>query len=496
MNLPLAEEVPIRPGDVLAGKYRVEQLLGRGGMGVVVSAMHLQLEERVALKFLLPTALSNAEAVGRFIREARAAAKIKNEHVARVIDVGQLEDNSPYMVMEYLEGGDLAAWLRQRGAFPVQLAVDMILQACEAIADAHALGIVHRDLKPGNLFVTQRSDGKLTLKVLDFGISKIMVPGSGGLDMTKTSALMGSPFYMSPEQLTMSKGVDARTDIWALGIILYELLSGRPPFDAEAVTELAIKIANDPAPLLRLSRPDVPPGLELVVATCLAKDRTKRFQTVGDLAARLVEFGPPHARASADRVLGTLRQAGVGAAMQPALMQPAMMQPSFAELRPPVAPVNTMATWGQTGTRSHPGRTIAAVSALAAVLAVGLGVTLVLRGGSSTGSASTATSAAATAAEPPPAPVPLPPAATLPPPATATPASPPATTAAAAPPPASAAPPVPTPPASVATPAASEAPKPAPPKPFFGGSVRPKADCDPPYTVNAKGSRIFKPECM
>src|SRR5580693_4913024 len=293
----------VHEGDIIAGKYRVERVLGAGGMGVVVAAHHVQLDERVALKFLLPEAVANAEVLGRFVREARAAAKIKNEHVARVTDVGELSNGSPYMVMEYLDGDDLAAWLQKRGAMRADQAVDFVLQACEALADAHSLGIVHRDLKPANLFCIQRSDGQLSIKVLDFGISKITTPGAPGHDMTRTSALMGSPLYMSPEQMQHSKGVDARTDIWALGIILFELLAGQPPFTAEAVTHLAIKVANEPAPPLRALRSDAPAGLEQIVATCLEKDRSRRFRSVGELAIALKDFGPKHARFSVERVL-------------------------------------------------------------------------------------------------------------------------------------------------------------------------------------------------
>src|ERR1700760_4922495 len=193
----------VREGDVLAGKFRIERVLGRGGMGVVVAATHIQLEERVALKFLLPEALGNGEAVARFAREARAAVKIKSEHVARVSDVGTLDSGSPYMVMEYLEGQDLADWVRHSGAMRPADAVEFVLQACEAIAEAHALGIVHRDLKPANLFVTRRVDGSPCVKVLDFGISKLTTPGStSDMGMTRTSTVMGSPLYMSPEQMS------------------------------------------------------------------------------------------------------------------------------------------------------------------------------------------------------------------------------------------------------------------------------------------------------
>ena len=216
----------VREGEILAGKYRVERLLGSGGMGMVVAAHHLDLDEKVALKLLLPGAATNPMLVARFVREARAAAKIKSEHVARVTDVGQLEDGSPYMVMEHLEGSDLAAYLTRTGPLPVAEAVDFVLQACEALAEAHGLGIVHRDLKPANLFCVQRVDDQRSIKVLDFGISKISVD-TASQSLTQTSALMGSPLYMSPEQMQSARTVDARADIWSLGVILFELLAGR-----------------------------------------------------------------------------------------------------------------------------------------------------------------------------------------------------------------------------------------------------------------------------
>src|ERR1700733_7006308 len=198
-------------------------------MGIVVAARHVQLDEKVALKFLRPEALADADAVERFAREARAAVKIKSEHVARVIDVGTLPNGAPYMVMEHLDGEDMAAWIKERGALPVEQALDFVLQACVAVADAHALGIVHRDLKPANLFCIRRSDGQLSIKVLDFGISKLTERTTTAQRMafTKTTASMGSPLYMSPEQMRSSKDVDAQTDIWALAVILFELMTGR-----------------------------------------------------------------------------------------------------------------------------------------------------------------------------------------------------------------------------------------------------------------------------
>jgi len=305
----------VHQGQVLAGKFRIERVLGQGGMGVVVAATHIQLDERVALKFLLPEALSNPEAVARFAREARAAVKIKSEHVARVSDVGTLESGSPYMVMEYLEGRDLADWVRSSGAMRATDAVEFVLQACEAIAEAHALGIVHRDLKPANLFVTRRVDGSPCVKVLDFGISKLTVPGStSDMGMTRTSTVMGSPLYMSPEQMSSTRNVDARTDIWALGIILYEVLSGRVPFEAETMPQLCGMILQDPPRPLRELRPDVPPGLEAVIFRCLEKNRDARFANVAELALALAHFGSPGAQRSAERIARVLGGVPSGAA--------------------------------------------------------------------------------------------------------------------------------------------------------------------------------------
>jgi len=361
----------VSEGDVLAGKYRVERVLGLGGMGVVVAAHHIHLDEKVALKFLLPAALGNPEAVARFAREARAAVKIKSEHVARVIDVGQLENGAPYMVMEYLEGADLAARLQERGALPPEQAVEFVLQACEAIAEAHALGIVHRDLKPANLFCIRRADGRLSIKVLDFGISKVAAkPGSkSDASMTRTSALVGSPVYMSPEQMQASKYVDARTDIWSLGVILFELLSARVPFEGEAVTELAIKIATAAPLRLRALRPEVPAGLDQVVMRCLEKDPKRRFQDVGALAVTLEGFAPKRAKASVERILGILQSARLSSGDSPS----GKVETTRAGAT--VGPTGTVASWGrQTGADAKKRRRNALVGA---AVAVGLTVVIV-----------------------------------------------------------------------------------------------------------------------
>jgi serine/threonine-protein kinase len=285
-------------------------------MGVVVVATHAQLDERVAIKLLLPEALQNAETVARFQREARAAVRIKSEHVARVIDVGTVDyaaaqlqaelgvpltPGAPFMVIEYLEGQDLSGVLRASGPLSVADAVAYLAQAIEAIAEAHSLGIIHRDLKPSNLFLTRRPDGTPLVKVLDFGISKANGPNMTDAGMTTTSAVLGSPMYMAPEQMIASREVDGRTDVWSLGVVLYQLLTGRGPFNGTTMTELCARILQEPHAPIRATRPDVPFEIETVVARCLEKDRVRRFASVADLAEAIAPFGGQGAAMSAER---------------------------------------------------------------------------------------------------------------------------------------------------------------------------------------------------
>ena len=292
-------------GQILAGKYLVEQVLGIGGMGVVVAAKHIQLDQRVAIKYLLPAALQNPEVVERFAREARAAAKIRGEHVARVIDVGQFDDGAPYMIMEHLEGHDLAKQLETHGPLAIEDAVRYLLETCEALAEAHAAKIVHRDLKPSNMFLATQPDRSTIIKVLDFGISKTGDAPAAAL--TKTSALMGTCFYMSPEQLTNPKGVDHRSDIWSLGVILYELLAGRQPFLGESVPEIIGGILSNQPDGIRTLRTEVPFGLEVVIGKCMQNKAADRYQSVAALAAALGPFANARDRQSIEitaRVLG------------------------------------------------------------------------------------------------------------------------------------------------------------------------------------------------
>jgi len=294
----------LEPGSVVAGKFRIERVLGEGGMGIVLAAHHLHLGRMVAIKLLKPDALAHKDIVARFANEARSASRIQSEHVARVLDVGALDTGEPYMVMEYLEGCDLSKYVRQRGPLKIDEAVDHLLQACEALAEAHVAGIVHRDLKPANLYLTRRADGSNCVKVLDFGISKAALspdqPSSQG--MTQTSSVLGTPGYMAPEQLRSSKHVDARTDIWSLGVILHELLTGRLAFQGSTVPEIYAAILASPPDSLRSVRPDAPPQLEALILRCLEKDPARRFSNVGELAGAMIHFASPAGRISAERI--------------------------------------------------------------------------------------------------------------------------------------------------------------------------------------------------
>ncbi len=294
--------IPVREGELVAGKYRVGGVIGVGGMGVVVEALHEQLDKRIAIKFVRGEVLGNEEAVARFLREARAAAKLKSEHAAKVLDVGLLESGVPYMVMELLEGADLAQALAERGPLPVEVAADWIAQACEAVAEAHAAGIVHRDLKPQNLFLARTVGGAVKVKVLDFGVAKsaqTMAVGPGAL--THTRAMLGSPLYMAPEQMRSARGVDCRADVWALGVVLFELLTQRMPFEAETLPDLCLKVVGDAPLSLSQFRSDIPDALARVVEHCLEKDAESRYANAADLASALEPFVPPGSRIVVER---------------------------------------------------------------------------------------------------------------------------------------------------------------------------------------------------
>jgi serine/threonine-protein kinase len=300
------------PGDLIDGKYRIARVLGQGSMGSVVAAHHELLDLDVAVKVLSSELLRDEKAVERFMREARAVARLKSEHVARVMDVGMLGNGQPYIVMELLEGEDLDDMLRRTGPFPVARTVDFALQALEALAQAHAAGVVHRDLKPANIFLTSAPDGREVIKVLDFGVAKLTerpAPGSsvtGLRALTGEHAAVGSPGFMSPEQVRCSRDIDERADIWGMGALLYEVLTERPAFDGQSLGEIFGAILHiDPRPLRSL-RPDVPRALEAAIMRCLRRRRLQRFQSVGELAEAIAPFGSRTHREYPARITRTL----------------------------------------------------------------------------------------------------------------------------------------------------------------------------------------------
>ncbi len=344
-------------GRVVANKYRIDGVLGEGGMGVVVVATDTTLERKLAMKFMRPELAKDPEAAARFLREARASVKLSSDHVARVHEVGTAEDGAPFMAMEFLDGKDLAAHLVARGRFEIDEAIGYVVEACDAVAEAHAVGIVHRDLKPMNLFLARRPKGRHIVKVLDFGISKLVAEEGTAMQITHSIATLGSPLYMAPEQMRSARNCDARTDVWALGVILFEFLIGRVPFMSHSATALALMVAQDPPPRPRDLRPEIPREVEDAILKCLAKAPAARFASVDEFVAAIEPFGKrgvettgPLATATAAPDVGRAAMTPVTAPV-PRAFETTDDDASTAVKPPPVGArpaVNTAANWGRT----------------------------------------------------------------------------------------------------------------------------------------------------
>jgi len=392
-------------------------------MGLVVLARHVKLDQTVAIKMLRPEARQRPGVVARFAREARAAAKLKSDHVVRIYDVDEDDDGTPFFVMEHLTGTDLEQVSSEEGPLEVARAVDYVLQACEAVAEAHALGMVHRDLKPANLFLVRKRDGRAIVKLLDFGISKTDAQAED-VALTSPAAILGSPLYMSPEQLKSTRDVDGRTDIWSLGVVLYQLLAGELPFSGKTATALAAQIASDAPHPLRERRPEIAPELAAAVERCLSKEPTDRFENALELARALAPFAATDAKAASSRLERVARAAIVDdpalGATQPAdeTAEPAVgsarVTETFAnekESNPDLAkttgspsarsvpPADTRPSQQEASTRARPRWWIAAVP----VAIVVAGALYIMRGQATDGRPSAiATEAAAAIAPPPP----------------------------------------------------------------------------------------------
>jgi serine/threonine-protein kinase len=502
---------PIAPGEVFLGKYRIEKVLGQGGMGVVVAARHLQLDELVAIKFLHATFAAQKDQVERFLREGRAAVKIKSEHVARVRDVDVLENGTPYMIMEHLTGLDLGELLVRDGPVPLQEAVEYVLQACECLAEAHTSGIVHRDLKPANLFLMDRADGSPCVKVLDFGISKLKDAQQAAL--TNTNGMMGSPLYMAPEQLSSSKTVDQRTDVWALGVILFELLTNKRPFQADSLPQLVFVVATEPPIPLTQLMPDAPRSLEDVIMRCLEKKPENRIPDVGALAKALEPFAPVECIPSIERIVRVIQgTTNPGARRRTNRTAPSPMSlPDASQPHPAIdVAAATVATGGNDRSKGlhttnsgtvaserppEPSSAVVApqekkkggmwIAAAAAIALIGGIAFVATRPGPPAPQPAAAPSAPKTEnVEKPAAPPPTPSAAPAPTP-TPAPAPKPSETAS-----------EPTPTAKPTGKPVVVAPTGPAAKPSAKPSGAPKPNCDPPYTIDPEGNKHYKMECI
>jgi len=343
--------LPAQPGEILSGRYRIEREIATGGMGVVMAAQDLQSGTTVAIKILKPEVCRELDSVARFVREARITASLSNEHIAHVHDVGTLRTGEPFMVLEYLEGQDLGDIVDTHGALPTKDAVDFTMQTLEALAEAHSVGIIHRDIKPPNLFVASQPDGTFSIKVLDFGISKgLGLDGRADGAITKTSQLVGSPGYMSPEQLHNPREVDPRTDIWSVGVVLDELLTSERLFEGETMGQTMANILSRPIRPVRTRRPDVHEGLERIIMGCLERDVTRRFKDVGQLADALCQFASPRGQKCLANILSYVSGARVGMARGSLISAEALDSMASVPSAPALAALTPV---GMVGPRPH-----------------------------------------------------------------------------------------------------------------------------------------------
>jgi serine/threonine-protein kinase len=320
--LPEMTDMPFEAGLIIHGKYEILRLIGTGGVGFVVAARHIGFDDVVALKFLRPEFATNTEAVSRFTIEARASFRLRSEHVARVLDVDMFDD-VPFIAMELLEGTDLRTMLDRQRVLEIEPAIDCVLQACEALSAAHGIGVIHRDIKPENLFLVGNGDELDQLKVLDFGISKVALVSSGRTTHhALTRIAVGTPPYMSPEQVRASSDLDARSDLWSLGCVLYELLTGTAPFDRISLMQsCAAVLEEDPVPPIDL-RPAIPEALSETIMRCLRKDAAERFADVAELALALSPFGSGRFASYAGRCRAFLSGEGPGRRSTPSALAP------------------------------------------------------------------------------------------------------------------------------------------------------------------------------
>jgi serine/threonine protein kinase len=358
-------------GQVLAGRYRLTEFLGRGGMGLVFAALDLTTGAAVAVKLPRREVRKRKKALARFQQESHAASRLSGPNVVRVSDVAELDDGTPFIVMELLVGTDLASELDLRGALPPAEAVDIVLEASAGVAEAHAAGIVHRDLKPHNLFLARGAErgARRTVKVLDFGISKL-----GGADVprvTTTGARLGTPLYVSPEQLVSAKYVDARTDVWALGVILYELLTGTLPFEGATAMAVAAAIQTVEPPPPSARRPGITPALDAVVLRALAKDPSKRFGSVAELARALAPYAASPAVASSPALAEPRAEPRPRA---PEAGETLADTPRRGEAARSVSPVDTEKSVSSGATLSGSSRVLLVLAALFGVLLLALAV--------------------------------------------------------------------------------------------------------------------------